>query len=61
MRDGLVRLHPEWREKLGDDHTLSIAALGELSETALTRDAEIKLGENGPAVTPSSLAATSCS
>lgn len=47
VRDGLVRLHPEWREKLGDDHTLSIAALGELSETALTRDAEIKLGENG--------------
>ncbi len=47
VRDGLVRLHPEWHEKLGDDHTLSIAALGELSETALTRDAEIKLGENG--------------
>ena len=47
VRDGLVRLHPEWREKLVDDHTLSLAALGELSETALTRDAEIKLGENG--------------
>ncbi|TLU73319.1 7-cyano-7-deazaguanine synthase QueC [Lichenicoccus roseus] len=47
VRDGLIRLHPEWRARLGDDHTLSIDALGQLSETALTRDAEIMLGENG--------------
>lgn len=38
---------PQWREHLGEDHIVDIAALGALSDTALTRDAEIKLAENG--------------
>ena len=33
--------------KLGDDHTLDLAVLGALSETALTRDREIALREDG--------------
>jgi 7-cyano-7-deazaguanine synthase len=32
---------------LGPDHVVALPALGSLSETALTRDAEIRLGQNG--------------
>jgi len=36
-----------WAACLGPDHTLALDALGQLSDTALTRDAEITLGANG--------------
>jgi 7-cyano-7-deazaguanine synthase len=38
---------PHWGARLGDDHMVDIAALGSLSDTALTRDAEIRLSESG--------------
>ncbi|MBC8048832.1 MAG: 7-cyano-7-deazaguanine synthase QueC [Chitinophagales bacterium] len=38
---------PIWAERLGPDHVIDIAALGAISETALTRDAEITFGANG--------------
>jgi 7-cyano-7-deazaguanine synthase len=47
VRDGLAALRPAWDARLGEDHTLSLDALGRLSETALTREAEITLGEGG--------------
>jgi 7-cyano-7-deazaguanine synthase len=47
LRDGLGRIKPEWASRLGEDHTIALAALGEISDTALTRDAEIKLGAAG--------------
>ncbi|WP_309388122.1 7-cyano-7-deazaguanine synthase QueC [Chelatococcus sambhunathii] len=47
LREGLAALKPEWRERLGDDHTIALPALGELSDTALTRDVEIALGDSG--------------
>ncbi|WP_457795611.1 7-cyano-7-deazaguanine synthase QueC [Methylocystis sp. S23] len=47
LRDGLARLSPQWRERLGDDHTVSIEALGAISDTALTRNVEIALREDG--------------
>ncbi|MFT9014303.1 MAG: 7-cyano-7-deazaguanine synthase QueC [Acetobacter sp.] len=47
LRDGLAALTPTWRERLGPDHTLPLAALGSISDTALTRNAEIALMENG--------------
>jgi 7-cyano-7-deazaguanine synthase len=47
LREGLAALSPLWRERLGDDHIVSIEALGAISETALTRDAEIALDESG--------------
>ncbi len=47
LRDGLAAISPLWRQRLGADHTLSIEALGAVSETALTRDAEIALREDG--------------
>jgi 7-cyano-7-deazaguanine synthase len=44
FRDGL---EPGWRSKLGPDHTLSLDALGAVSDTALTRDTEIAMTEGG--------------
>jgi 7-cyano-7-deazaguanine synthase len=44
------RLHsqfPSWAERIGDDHTVDLGALGALSETALTRDAEIAFSADG--------------
>jgi 7-cyano-7-deazaguanine synthase len=47
LRAGLAALSPLWRERLGEDHTVTIEALGKISETALTREAEITLREDG--------------
>jgi 7-cyano-7-deazaguanine synthase len=38
---------PEWGARLGEDHAVDIAALGAISDTALTRDAEIRFAEGG--------------
>jgi 7-cyano-7-deazaguanine synthase len=38
---------PQWAGKLGDDHELTIDTLGSISDTALTRDAEITLAQCG--------------
>lgn len=44
FREGL----PEaWRRKLGPDHTLALDALGAVSDTALTRETEIAMTEEG--------------
>jgi 7-cyano-7-deazaguanine synthase len=37
----------QWRGKLGDDHLVDLSVLGQLSETALTRDAAIAFAESG--------------
>jgi len=47
IREGLMALKPEWAAKLGPDHTLDLAALGALSDTALTSDKAIEMGKNG--------------
>ncbi len=47
LRDGLVRIDPSWVPRLGEDHTLALDALGQVSETALTRDAAIGLAASG--------------
>ena len=36
-----------WGARLGEDHTIGLASLGEVSDTALTRDAAIEMGESG--------------
>src|SRR5580704_1377064 len=46
IRDRL-RERAEWAARLGDDHTLDLAALGAISDTALTREVEIELGAEG--------------
>jgi 7-cyano-7-deazaguanine synthase len=43
----LRRRFPAWGRRLGPDHMIELPALGRLSETALTREAEIRLGESG--------------
>lgn len=47
FRTRLVDLNPEWRNRLGPDHMLDLSVLGQVSETALTRDAEIALRADG--------------
>lgn len=44
---GMTALRPEWAARLGTSHTLDIPTLGEISETALTRDVAITMGEGG--------------
>ena len=47
VRDGMAASREDWAGRLGEDHTIDLAVLGQLSETALTRDAEITLGAGG--------------
>ena len=38
---------PQWRERLGDDHMIDLAVLGQISDTALTRETEIVMNAAG--------------
>ena len=38
---------PHWAPKLGDDHVLDLAVLGQVSETSLTRDMAFKMEATG--------------
>jgi 7-cyano-7-deazaguanine synthase len=38
---------PQWAAKLGDDHLLDLAVLGEVSDTSLTRDTAFKMEQSG--------------
>jgi len=40
-------MRPEWATRLGEDHVIDLKVLGDISETALTRDAEITMQANG--------------
>lgn len=47
LRAALREMKPEWNERLGPDHMLELPELGRLSNTALTRDAEIEMTAAG--------------
>ena len=47
VREAVKNAFPHWAEKLGDDHVINLAGLGQISETALTRDVEIGVYANG--------------
>jgi 7-cyano-7-deazaguanine synthase len=47
VRGAMMEAFPDWAPRLGPDHSLNLAEFGAISETALTREAEIRLGENG--------------
>ncbi|MDP2819094.1 MAG: 7-cyano-7-deazaguanine synthase QueC [Polaromonas sp.] len=38
---------PQWASRLGDDHVLDLAVLGQVSETSLTRDMVFKMESSG--------------
>jgi len=43
-----LRAHfPQWSAKLGEDHVLDLAVLGEVSDTSLTRDTAFKMEASG--------------
>jgi len=45
--DAIRQGYPQWAAKLGDDHTIDLAVLGAVSDTALTRETEIALADSG--------------
>jgi 7-cyano-7-deazaguanine synthase len=45
--DELRRQFPAWGEKIGQDHVLDLAVLGDVSETSLTRDTAFKMETSG--------------
>jgi 7-cyano-7-deazaguanine synthase len=47
VRERMAALRPSWAQRLGDDHVVKLDALGAISETALTRDVEIAMGQGG--------------
>ena len=47
VRAAVYREFPQWAGRLGEDHVLDLSVLGEISDTALTRDAEIVMQANG--------------
>ena len=38
---------PQWASKLGDDHMVDLAVLGQISDTSLTRDVAFKMESSG--------------
>jgi 7-cyano-7-deazaguanine synthase len=47
FRSRVVGLNAAWAARLGPDHMFDLSVLGQVSETALTRDAEIALRSDG--------------
>ncbi|MBT9597856.1 MAG: 7-cyano-7-deazaguanine synthase QueC [Vitreoscilla sp.] len=47
VRRELAALDPGWAARLGDDHLLDLALLGQIADTALTREREIALQADG--------------
>jgi len=47
ITEGLRRQFPQWRDKLGPDHLIDLAVLGQISDTALTRDSAIQFASSG--------------
>ena len=47
IREKLSALRPAWGRRLGEDRVIKLGALAEISDTALTRDVAIGIGESG--------------
>jgi 7-cyano-7-deazaguanine synthase len=47
FRASVIGINPAWAARLGPDHLLDFSILGQVSETALTRNAEIALQDDG--------------
>jgi 7-cyano-7-deazaguanine synthase len=47
VREEIVRRFPQWAPRLGPDHLLDLALLGQISDTALTAERAIELQSDG--------------
>jgi 7-cyano-7-deazaguanine synthase len=47
VRKRMEELRADWTNRLGEDHVIDLAALAELSDTALTRDVAIEIAASG--------------
>ena len=47
IRDALRDLDGRWADRLGADHVIDLASLGQISDTALTRDVAIEIADTG--------------
>lgn len=47
LLDEIKAAFPNWKNKLGEDYLLDLTLLGQISDTALTEEAEIAFNENG--------------
>ncbi len=47
VREAITRLRPGWAARLGEDHLITLEALGQISDTALTRTTSIEMEKNG--------------
>ena len=47
LRDAFAGLKPGWAARLGEDHLLAMPVLGQISETALTRDVAVEMEAGG--------------
>ena len=47
LRESLAALKPDWKARLGDDHTVKLDALAAISDTALTRETTIEIADSG--------------
>jgi 7-cyano-7-deazaguanine synthase len=47
VREALAACYPTWAARLGEDHILELATLGQISDTALTRDARFEMTAAG--------------
>jgi 7-cyano-7-deazaguanine synthase len=46
-REAMGRIKPIWQQRLAEDHMINLSALGEISQTSLTRDMEMAMGSEG--------------
>jgi 7-cyano-7-deazaguanine synthase len=47
VRADLAQAFPQWEQRLGEDHLLDLALLGQISQTALTQARAIEMQDNG--------------
>src|SRR5262249_331248 len=47
IRDLMKTLRDEWSARLGDDHVIKVDVLAAISDSALTRDMQIEMGQGG--------------
>jgi len=47
LRERLAAMRAAWGERLHEDHVIDLSAFGALSESALTREVAIEMGESG--------------